>query len=418
MLSILNQYGFQKYKIPRFSYHHQKLLHSIKDWHDFGFWQLGGLLTFSDNDSYTGRFPTALYSSHSPFYSFPHWIAYSIGREKYFYLAVVILTIIFTISLAVALGLLTSRLLPDKLLSQFHPTTIACFATLLATPSEATWGIAFNNFDSTPAFQVYLLSLTAIVCARSTRRQVFAALLIVGLVPLLAPRFGLAVAATLILTRWSLALRGQIQNMWPGILLLLRLRTIAIIASISSLHFLHVWIVKSVFAERFAFKGSDLLWRSGLTAAIESQGQGDYDYVSIWQAFTFLWRQSEHIQNLSKFPAILDIEHMLFWTLGIAGCLALITRLHDPNKVALLSLLILPGVLLTLILNQSSTEHPDYYNVFWLPALIIGWSHIAFSLINLLPHRTFDWRLPAAFLSSWMFFLWQVRYFRLAYPFS
>lgn len=143
VLSILNQYGFQKYKIPQFSQHHIKLLCSVKDWHDFGFWQLGGLLTFPYGDAYTGGFPATLYASHAPFYAFPHWLAYRLGGEPCFYLAVVILTVVFAISVAVALGILAARLLPCSLPNQFHPILISCFATLLATPSEAAWGVAF-----------------------------------------------------------------------------------------------------------------------------------------------------------------------------------------------------------------------------------------------------------------------------------
>lgn len=287
VLAILNQDGFQKYKIPRFSYHHIKLLHSVKDWHDFGFWQLGGLLTFTDKEAYTGGFPASLYTSHSPLYAFPHWLAYSLGGERAFYLAVVILTVAFTISVAVALGVLTTRLLPGTLTMQFHPVVISCFATLLATPSEATWGIAFNNFDSTPAFHIYLLSLTAIVCLRRFRQQAVAVLLILGLVPLLAPRFGLAVALTLLLTRCSLALRGQLPDLMPGIRTLLRWRSMLIVSGMSVLRFLRVWLAATVFGGRFAYKDSDFLWRSGLTASIDNQGQGAYVYISIGQAFTF-----------------------------------------------------------------------------------------------------------------------------------
>lgn len=240
----------------------------------------------------------------------------------------------------------------------------------------------------------------------------------IGLVPLLAPRFGLAVALTLLLTRCSLALRGQIRNLMPALQSLLRWRSIAITIGMSMLHFVHVWLVKIVFGSKFIFDGSDLLRRSGLTASVDGQGQGSYDYVSILQAFTFVWRQSEFIPGLKDFSVVLDVEHALFWVVGIAGCLALIARLQDPNRLAVLGLLILPGLLLTLLLNQSSREHPDYYNVFWLPALILGWTHLAFSLVNLLPRQTYDWRLPALVVMSWMFFLWQVRYFRLAYPFG
>ncbi|MGB5241144.1 MAG: hypothetical protein WBN80_10945 [Prochlorococcaceae cyanobacterium] len=51
ILTILNKYRFQLARIPESSGHHQKLLNSVKDWQSFGFFKLGGLLTFTDKGS-------------------------------------------------------------------------------------------------------------------------------------------------------------------------------------------------------------------------------------------------------------------------------------------------------------------------------------------------------------------------------
>ncbi|HYP03265.1 MAG TPA: hypothetical protein VER57_01810 [Cyanobium sp.] len=164
ILTILNQFGFQLARIPDGSSHHHKLLNSVRDWQSFGFFRLGGLLTFTDKESYTGAFPDKLYGSHAPFYAFPHWLSYAIGGEDGFYFTVVVLVLLLAISVSVCLGFLATHVLPEDLVRRYGGTGVSLLAVSLSIPGEALWGTGFNTFDCTPAFQAYLIGLTLIAC--------------------------------------------------------------------------------------------------------------------------------------------------------------------------------------------------------------------------------------------------------------
>ena len=166
-------------------------------------------------------------------------------------------------------------------------------------------------------------------------------------------------------------------------------------------------------------EGSDLLWRMGLQGDISEVAQGNYDYLSIGQAFAFLWRQSEYIPLLVRgFPISLDVEHVVVWGIGITSAFLLMVRTKNKNKQVLLALLFLPGAILSVALNQSSSEHPDYYSIFWHPALVIGLTYSILSILTRVPRKPLDLRIGVGVFSAWILFLWQVRYFFVAYPVS
>jgi hypothetical protein len=199
---------------------------------------------------------------------------------------------------------------------------------------------------------------------------------------------------------------------------LFRLRSFAIVALATSVHFVHVFIVSQWSSGTFTLGGSPWLYRMGFTPAVASKGQGSYDYTTITQAISFIWRQSEFIQITKNFPSILDVEHVLFWGLGIAGGIALLFQVKDITRLTLLMLVLLPGFFLTFFLNQSASAHPDYYSFFWHPALVIGWTSIIFKLLHRVPRSSLDQRFLVVLVIGWAFFLWQIRYFLVAYPFA
>jgi hypothetical protein len=197
-----------------------------------------------------------------------------------------------------------------------------------------------------------------------------------------------------------------------------RFRSILAVALMSSLHFLHIVVVQLWAGDRFIFRrGGGWMARMGFLAGTEGLGQGGYDYSSNLQTLSFIWRQSEFIQTFKSFPLNLDIEHLLFWGMGIGAALVLLFRLSDLPRQFLLALTIAPGIVLSTMLNQSSAEHPDYYNIFWHPALVLGWTYAILSLLEWLSRlrHGLDLRLFAGAVILWSLFLWQIRYFLLAY---
>lgn len=419
ILSVLNNSGYQLSRIPEASGHHQKLLNSVRDWQSFGFFQLGGFLTFTENGDYTGSFPTKLYSSHAPFYVFPHWLGYALRGEKGFYFVVVVLALLLAIAMSVCLAMLATRLLPQKLLDRFNLTVVATLAAVLSIPGEALWGTGFNNFDCTSAFLIYITGLTLITMGRSRPAFRAGAALVLVVAPLLAPRLGFGILISLILARFSV--ESQARGFLPQELgNLVRLRSILAVALMTSLHFLHIMVVKFWAGDRFIFRsGGGWMARMGFLAGTEGIGQGGYDYTSNLQTLTFIWRQSEYIQTFKSFPLNLDIEHVLFWGVGIGAALVLLFRLRDLPRQLILALIIAPGIVLSTVLNQSSAEHPDYYNIFWHPALVLGWTYAILCFLEWLSRlrQGLDLRLFAGAVILWSLFLWQIRYFLLAYFF-
>lgn len=417
ILTILNKFGFQLARIPDGSGHHQKLLNSVKDWQSFGFFKLGGLLSFTDKDSYTGFLPDKLYGSHAPFYAFPHWLSYAIRGEDGFYFTVVVLTVLLAISMSACLGFLATRMLPEDLVRRSGTTSTCLLAVAISIPGEALWGTGFNNFDCTPAFQAYLIGLTLIACGPWRGAGRLGVGLIVLLTPFLAPRLGVGIVLSLILCRLALR-RRDISSLPSALRVLLHKRSIAIAALMSSLHFLHLVVVRALLADQFTLRaGGGWMARMGFVAGTEGMGQGSYDYISTLQTFSFIWRQAEFIQGIQKFPLNVDIEHVLFWGIGIAASLLLLMRLRDLPQQTLLMLMLAPGLILSTFLNQSSSEHPDYYNIFWHPALVLGWTYLMLSFLSRLPRstQTLDLRAFVSVIIVWSLFLWQIRYFLLAY---
>lgn len=103
-----------------------------------------------------------------------------------------------------------------------------------------------------------------------------------------------------------------------------------------------------------------------------------------------------------NFPAILDVEYMLFWAAGIADYLALVARFQDSNQLAIPGPLITPVLVLSFILNQSSKQHPDHDNSIRLPALAIGLSQPAFHIANLIAHRIHNRRASSDRQMGWI----------------
>lgn len=417
IISIYQNYGFQRKVIPLYSTHHHKILNSVRDWRQFGYFRLGGLLTFKDNKDYKGTFPDTLYRSHVPFYALPHWLGFTLKGDSGFYFVVVCLTLILAISVSIALASLSLKLLPETLTAEFHHLAIPLFTAWLSVPGEALWGAAFNNYDSTPAFQSYLigLALVASQMQRASRPVATALMLIVP--PLLAARFGMAELIVLGLVRLALWKPG-LSIVPPGLRALLRPRAFAIVAAATSVHFIHIFLVSKFNGGLFAMSGSDWLYRMGFTPAVTNEGQGRYDYATIMQAISLIWRQSEFIQIHDKFPLVLDFEHTFFWGIGIAGGISLLFQAKDSTKTTLLMLTFLPAAILTFFLNQSASAHPDYYNLFWHPILVLGWIYLIFRLLKRVPKHPVNMRLFVAIIIGWTFFLWQIRYFLIAYPFQ
>jgi hypothetical protein len=126
-------------------------------------------------------------------------------------------------------------------------------------------------------------------------------------------------------------------------------------------------------------------------------------------------RLSGRDEDFSRCPA--DIEHIIFWSVGIVAAFVLLARLSDFRQQALLLLVLAPGLILSTFLNQSSSEHPDYYNIFWHPAVVLGWTYLLLFFLSRLPSGThqLDLRVFASAIIVWSLFLWQIRYFILAY---
>lgn len=415
MLWLFNQYGYERSVIPQHSVHHLKILHSVKDWSKFGFFRLGGLMTF--DNSYTGEFPKRLYTSHSPFYALPHLLGYSMNAEKGFYSTVSVLVVLLAISMSLSLALLVPRVLPQAVLSSYPHGMASLLAVVLSVPGESIWGVGFNNFDCTPSFQVYIVGITflAIANVKSLARLGFFFVLVVA--PLLSARFGIVIVLSLLLVRFA-TWRSGFSGVSLPVREILRFRSLILVALLTFAHFLHQWLVKLWAGGQFSFSGGFRLARLGLSPGVDAIAQGDYDYQSIGQAFSFLWRQSEFIQVFSDFPPALDVEHFVFWVLGIGSAISLFWKLRERQCLVLLLLIMIPGMVMTTFLNQSAAEHPDYYNIFWHPALVIGWTYLLLVGLKRLPSRVLDLRPIAAALGVWLVFLWQARYFLVAYPFS
>lgn len=388
-----------------------RLLDSVQAWNLHGFWELGGLLTFRNTRELITEFPTYLYKSQSFIYMLPHYFATSVWGEQAFWVVVRITTVAFAVltsvsSMVIAGLVVEERVRPPGVASWLVPAAMfSAFAA--AAPQEGVWASLWNYDDR--ALSSVLLSCAAAILASGIRfrrhwMSRIGSILVVASA-LACPRMGVMVAVVLLI--------GAKIGMGSG-LMSWRLAAATFIASFS--HYIRVLIVDSWGI--FVLKGSGPLVRFGYTHEVENLGQSSLPYEGPLDAFTFMWRQSQWLIDKSL-PMRANVEHFLVYLLAFLGLIILILGCKKIRSAYgdVLFLLIAPGMLWTLLINQSVAEHPDIHAIILSCSFALGWAMLLHR-ISIILIKCFgqSWSYFLSVLIPYTLFLWQVQYFLRAYP--
>ena len=394
-----------------------RLLDSVRSWNALGFWQLGGLMSFRPSLTPLPP-PTELYSSQSTLYVVPHFFAYSVGGVAAFWQMV--RTSVYTAAgaMAAAVAILSWLITEERVQQAKAPRFLlglVLFAAFTATfPSEGLWGGLWNSDDR--ALSSVLLALASASLALAVRLQkafwhrITAFLLVISAIG--CPRLGAITAITVLIGRYGLPRRDRAVKVimsWPMV--------IALFAS-SAVHYIRVGLVD--LSGRYVLDGSSILNRFGLFHKMRGKGQSDLDYESIWQAFGFVWRQSElMIRSDWRSRGLANVEHLLLYVLAAVGLVVLLRQMHRrPSPyLAPVALVIAPPLIWGVLINQSVAEHPDIYAVTWVVPLSLGLVLVLERVVETICKRfgVFWSVVVGAWIGYW-FFLWQVQYFLRSYP--
>ncbi|CAK6686695.1 hypothetical protein BBFGKLBO_00065 [Synechococcus sp. CBW1107] len=400
-------------------------MNSVRAWTDYGFWNLGGFLNFEYD--YTGppQENLLLYKSHVSLYALPHYFAYSLAGERGYWLVVgwipVLSALVIALSLAVIAFCSTASLVADSVPGRRFrgtPWVAGAAAFSIAFTSEPIWSMAWDTFDGSLSILLLIVS-GAIAIGRGNRplwNGLSTSFLLLS--ALVCGRFGILLAIVLMVVKlttsgrrlrpgkkgMSLAAEEQPWLRWPVITATLLL---------GAVHYLRVFVYEKFLG--FALHGQNPWYRLGFTHLFKEQGQADIDYQTPLSAFTFLWRQSE--EAIGLLPPYMNSYHFLIWTFAVLSFAFLASRKrYFPEKSYWEVFLLLP-LIWSLLLNQSTAEHPDLTAIFWLPAYVLGLSSALSWLYRFLCHRL---RKAAALWWTasclYLLFLWQIQYFLRAYP--
>lgn len=395
------------------SHHNLRLLNSARAWIDHGFWRLGGLLSWQEG-RYDPALPGSLYQSHRPFYVLPHWLALQWRGEHGFWGWVGTVPIAAAFLLASAIGVIAATLAgqtslgePQRPRRQAALAKVAFVSGFVVTfPQETIWSLAWNSFDGSFSLIAYLVAIALLAASLRHPKLTPASRAGLYLASLLCARFGIVVALTVLLVGW-----GN-RRLPAALAAVLRPRTAVICLLLGLSHYLHLAVAEAL--SGLPLRGADLLYRMGLTAEMIHRGQGDLDYDSMLQVFTFMWRQSEDV--IGKLPVWVNLEHLLFHLLGLGFFAVVLLRSWRREARPLLELLLLPALIWSISLNQSASEHPDLIGLLWLPALSLGLCFAVLTLRRrLLPLGPIT-ALYCTVGSLYLLFLWQAQYLLRAYP--
>jgi hypothetical protein len=256
-----------------------------------------------------------------------------------------------------------------------------------------------------------LVAMALTVCRRGCSRGNWLPLVFLVVSAFCCARFGVILGLALLLVRLlSSSGAGGVPVAANGAWF--RWPTILAVVAAGAIH--HGWIFV---AQRFLgleFRGSEMLYRMGLTHWYKTQGQGDLPYQTPLSGFTFLWRQSENA--IDKLPSWMNTYHLLIWGLGLVVFVLVVARRRVFAERPLLEILLVLPLVWTLLLNQSAAEHPDLISLLWLPAFVLGWA-FGFAWLYRWVTRRFR-RVAALWLTGgllYMLNLWQIQYFLRAY---
>ena len=175
-------------------------------------------------------------------------------------------------------------------------------------PNEGVWGGLWNSDERALLAVLVALASASLALRIRLRRHVFewlsAIFLIIAAIG--CPRMGFMCLLIVLVGHYSLS-RKESSNRsiysWPMAISLM-------IAT--ALHCIRVGLVD--LAGRYVLSGSSMLNRFSLNHKISGKGQPDLDYDSIWQAFGFVWRQSELV--IDQLSLWIYLEHLFLYLLA------------------------------------------------------------------------------------------------------
>lgn len=395
-----------------------RLLDSVRSWHEFGFWQLGGLMTFREllmTLPSPNLMPKDLYSSQSTLYIVPHYFAYKLVGVAGFWEVMRASVYASAASLFLSVGTLSWLIIEER--ARFIPmpgyvlglVLFASFAVIF--PNEGIWGGLWNSDDRALSAVLVAVSSSFLALASRLKRawlhRFSAVLLLIAAIG--CPRMGVMCAITILIGHYTLDLKDSFVRgiySWSMSLALL---------GASAIHYIRLAVVDMT--GRFVLGGSSLIDRFGLLHKTRGKGQSDLDYESIVQSFGFTWRQSELMIN--KISKVASFEHFLFYLLAGVGLVVLINYCNRVNSLysGSLAIIIAPPLLWCVLINQSVAEHPDIHAITWTAAIGLGLVYLVACLAIALRNRLglFCSVMGGSWMAYW-FFLWQVQYFLRAYP--
>ncbi|HJN34728.1 MAG TPA: hypothetical protein QF700_11505 [Prochlorococcus sp.] len=393
-----------------------RLLDSVRSWHEFGFWELGGLMTFRKLlVTLPSSIPKDLYSSQSTLYIVPHYFAYQLAGVVGFWQVIRASAYASAVLISLSVATLSWLIIEERSRSISTPRYIfglvlfAAFAVVF--PSEGIWGALWNSDDRALSAVLVAVSASGLALAIRLRsawlHQLSAVLLVIAAIG--CPRMGVMCAITVLIGRYALELKDSFVRAiysWS--------MALALFAS-SAMHYIRLAVVD--LTGRFILGGSSMLDRFGFIHKIKGKAQSDLDYESIAQSFGFAWRQSELM--IDKISKVASFEHLLLYLLAGTGLIALITYCNHVNSLYSGSLAIItaPPLLWCVLINQSVAEHPDIHAITWTAALGLGLVYLVACLAIALRNRLglFCSVIGGSWIAYWLF-LWQVQYFLRAYP--
>lgn len=395
--------------------HNQRLLNSAQAWLDHGFWRLGGFLLFQE--TYDRSLPEVLYQSHAPWYVLPHYWAMALLGERGFWLVTGLLPILVALCLSVVIAALAYRVIDEARVSfrwarrPEAPFVAAATAFSVCIAAEPIWSLAWNSYDGSYGIVWLTVAMTLAAWADKRRSLVLLAMLSLWLSALVCARLGLALALVLILVR-QFGLKHHKPSGVQSALAVFSWPAIGGVIAAALSHFLRIAWAEKVMG--LQFRGSALLGRIGLSDRWQAAGQGPLDYTNPLDAFTFMWRQSEIV--IGKLPVWISGHHLLIWSFALIGCIVLAgARRWFPARPFIEVLLLVP-LLMTVVLNQSSAEHPDLVSMLWLPAYVLGMAFLLTGVFTaLLKRLRRDHAYYYLIAIMFLLFLWQIQYLLRAY---
>lgn len=426
LVTLLGEYSFfQRLDVK----HNQRLLNSARAWIDHGFWNLGGFLHFQSSYEGQQREGLFLYKSHVSIYVLPHYFGLSLAGEEGFWAVVGWIPLVSSLLISLSLMVIAHRTTASLVGSSDRkralggiPWVAGAAAFAIAFSSEPIWSMAWNTFDGTLSM-VFLLNAAAIsLIGNGERRWDWLSTLFLLVSALVCARFGILLAIAMAMVKFLAdkeardgAGGGDLAG--DGIALINRppFRWVVIMGAflLGASHYLRVFIYQEFLG--FTLGGQSALYRFGFTHLFKQEGQDYIDYHTPLSTFTFLWRQSE--AAIDGLPSWMNSYHFIVWTFAVLCFAFLVARKRSYPQKPFWELLLLLPLIWSVLLNQSTGEHPDLIAIFWLPAYVLGLSS---ALTWLYQKLSITFRRSAALWFTgtllYLLTLWQIQYFLRAYP--